>query len=63
MEVKDGELVYKQRVNGIDVIPFVEAELNRRFGLNLTDAFCGFKAYRREALEKFSESRSSQNSR
>ena len=30
----------------------ITAELNRRFGLNLTDAFCGFKAYRREALAK-----------
>ena len=30
----------------------VTAELNARFGLQLTDAFCGFKAYRREALEK-----------
>src|SRR5262249_39545217 len=30
----------------------ITAELNERFGLNLTDAFCGFKAYRREALEK-----------
>ena len=28
------------------------AELNRRLGLNLTDAFCGFKAYRAEALAK-----------
>ena len=28
----------------------ITAELNERFGLNLTDAFCGFKAYRREAL-------------
>src|SRR5947208_2001345 len=27
----------------------VTAELNQRFGLNLTDAFCGFKAYRKEA--------------
>jgi dolichol-phosphate mannosyltransferase len=27
-------------------------EINTRYGLNLTDAFCGFKAYRREALEK-----------
>ena len=27
-------------------------EINERYGLNLTDAFCGFKAYRREALEK-----------
>jgi glycosyltransferase involved in cell wall biosynthesis len=25
----------------------ITAELNRRFGLHLTDAFCGFKAYRR----------------
>ncbi len=30
----------------------VTAELNARLGLNLTDAFCGFKAYRREALAK-----------
>jgi glycosyltransferase involved in cell wall biosynthesis len=29
----------------------ITAELNRRFGLHLTDAFCGFKAYRRAALE------------
>jgi dolichol-phosphate mannosyltransferase len=31
----------------------ITQELNRRFGLTLTDAFCGFKAYRRSALEKF----------
>jgi dolichol-phosphate mannosyltransferase len=30
----------------------VTAELNARFGLRLTDAFCGFKAYRRDALER-----------
>ena len=30
----------------------VTAEINRRFGLRLTDSFCGFKAYRRAALEK-----------
>ena len=30
----------------------ITAELNRRFGLNLTDAFCGFKAYTRESLGK-----------
>jgi dolichol-phosphate mannosyltransferase len=29
----------------------ITAALNRRLGLKLTDAFCGFKAYRREALE------------
>lgn len=28
------------------------AEINRRLGLQLTDAFCGFKAYRVEALKK-----------
>jgi dolichol-phosphate mannosyltransferase len=28
----------------------VTAELNRRLGYNLTDAFCGFKAYRVDAL-------------
>jgi glycosyltransferase involved in cell wall biosynthesis len=28
----------------------VTAELNARFGLSLTDAFCGFKAYRASAL-------------
>jgi dolichol-phosphate mannosyltransferase len=30
----------------------VTDELNRRLGLNLTDAFCGFKAYRVESLKK-----------
>ncbi|HEY2787180.1 MAG TPA: glycosyltransferase family 2 protein [Fimbriiglobus sp.] len=30
----------------------ITAELNERFGLALTDAFCGFKAYKREALER-----------
>jgi dolichol-phosphate mannosyltransferase len=35
----------RQRINAI-----ITAELNARFGLHLTDAFCGFKAYRREAL-------------
>jgi len=37
----------RQRIN-----QEVTAELNRRFGLNLTDAFCGFKAYRRKALSR-----------
>lgn len=27
--------------------------LNECLGMNLTDAFCGFKAYRRQALERF----------
>ena len=31
----------------------VTAELNRRLGLELTDAFCGFKAYEVAALVKF----------
>ena len=30
----------------------ITQELNARFGLNLTDAFCGFKAYRVDALSK-----------
>ncbi|MCH8046164.1 MAG: glycosyltransferase family 2 protein [Planctomycetes bacterium] len=30
----------------------VTAELNRRLGLELTDAFCGFKAYRVDALRR-----------
>ena len=30
----------------------ITAFLNARFGLHLTDAFCGFKAYRREVLER-----------
>ncbi|MEY3205435.1 MAG: hypothetical protein RLZZ21_1766 [Planctomycetota bacterium] len=29
----------------------ITAEINGRLGLNLTDAFCGFKAYSRRALE------------
>lgn len=30
----------------------ITRELNERYGLSLTDAFCGFKAYRREALAR-----------
>src|SRR5205823_5404513 len=30
----------------------ITTELNERFGLHLTDSFCGFKAYRREALPR-----------
>jgi glycosyltransferase involved in cell wall biosynthesis len=30
----------------------ITAEVNRRLGLTLTDAFCGFKAYSRRALER-----------
>lgn len=34
----------------LEINRLVTAELNARLGLKLTDAFCGFKAYRREAL-------------
>jgi dolichol-phosphate mannosyltransferase len=37
----------RRRINEI-----VTSELNARLGLGLTDAFCGFKAYRREALTR-----------
>lgn len=30
----------------------ITRELNDRYGLNLTDSFCGFKAYRRSALSR-----------
>jgi dolichol-phosphate mannosyltransferase len=29
----------------------ITGEINGRYGLNITDAFCGFKAYRRRAVE------------
>jgi dolichol-phosphate mannosyltransferase len=32
----------------------ITAEINHRLGLTLTDAFCGFKAYSRRALESLS---------
>jgi dolichol-phosphate mannosyltransferase len=32
----------------------VTAELNRRLGISLTDAFCGFKCYRTSALRRLS---------
>jgi dolichol-phosphate mannosyltransferase len=37
----------RRRINQI-----ITSELNARLGLRLTDAFCGFKAYRREALDR-----------
>jgi dolichol-phosphate mannosyltransferase len=37
----------RRRINHL-----ITAQLNNRYGLNITDAFCGFKAYRREALAK-----------
>lgn len=39
----------RQEINAI-----ITAELNEVLGLNLTDAFCGFKAYRQSALGKLS---------
>jgi dolichol-phosphate mannosyltransferase len=38
----------RRRINRL-----ITEELNRRLGLSLTDAFCGFKAYRVTALAKF----------
>ncbi len=37
----------RRRINQV-----ITSELNQRLGLHLTDAFCGFKAYRREALAR-----------
>ncbi len=37
----------RQEINRV-----ITTELNERFGLSLTDAFCGFKAYRVEALKR-----------
>lgn len=34
-----------------EINQIITSELNETFGLQLTDAFCGFKAYRREALD------------
>ncbi|HEV2968872.1 MAG TPA: glycosyltransferase family 2 protein [Pirellulales bacterium] len=60
---RDADIVsgsrYLERFDGDSLAPAdrrrinlqVTAELNRRLGLNLTDAFCGFKAYRSSALE------------
>ena len=37
----------RRRINHI-----ITSELNAKYGLNITDAFCGFKAYRRDALTR-----------
>lgn len=34
----------------LEINQIITAEMNARFGLNLTDTFCGFKAYRHSAL-------------
>jgi dolichol-phosphate mannosyltransferase len=39
-------------VDRLRINQIVTSELNARYGLRLTDAFCGFKAYRREALAR-----------
>jgi dolichol-phosphate mannosyltransferase len=36
----------------LEINQLITAELNERFGLQLTDAFCGFKAYRAEVLRR-----------
>jgi dolichol-phosphate mannosyltransferase len=38
----------RRRINGL-----ITQDVNRRLGLSLTDAFCGFKAYRVSELAKF----------
>lgn len=38
----------RQRINQV-----ITKQMNACFGLDLTDAFCGFKAYRVESLKKF----------
>ena len=36
----------------LEINQIITAELNQRFGLHLTDAFCGFKAYRVDVLKR-----------
>jgi dolichol-phosphate mannosyltransferase len=36
----------------LEINQIITAELNARFGLDLTDSFCGFKAYRAAALAR-----------
>jgi dolichol-phosphate mannosyltransferase len=38
----------RQSINAI-----ITQEINTRYGLHLTDSFCGFKAYRRRAVDAF----------
>lgn len=51
LQIFDGDSLPPEDRRRINVD--VTQQLNDRLGLNLTDAFCGFKAYRTEALEKF----------
>jgi glycosyltransferase involved in cell wall biosynthesis len=51
LQIFDGDSlppVDRRRINAE-----VTEQLNERLGLNLTDAFCGFKAYRTSALKQF----------
>jgi len=53
---------YLKSFNGDDLPPIerrrinaaITSEINERLGLDITDAFCGFKAYRVDALRRFS---------
>lgn len=51
LQVFDGDSVPPEERRSINVA--ITAQLNREFGFHLTDAFCGFKAYRVEILSKF----------
>ena len=51
LEIFEGDSVPPEARRKVNVE--ITAQLNRCFGLNLTDTFCGFKAYRTEALAKF----------
>jgi glycosyltransferase involved in cell wall biosynthesis len=48
-EEKDAPPPARRRINSL-----ITAEINERLGLQLTDSFCGFKAYRVSALRKLS---------
>lgn len=50
LQIFDGDSLPPEDRRRINVE--VTEQLNERLGLNLTDAFCGFKAYRTSALEK-----------
>ena len=51
LEIFDGDSVPPEARRRVNVE--ITAQLNRCFNLSLTDTFCGFKAYRTEALAKF----------
>ena len=50
LKVFDGDSVPPETRRAINMQ--VAAEIQRRLGIRLTDAFCGFKAYRVSALNK-----------